>query len=197
MVEASRSTVPLTEAWLEGGNDGGVLYRRFLYRLCKLAGVEVAIEMGIWNGCTTLHLAGGAKRAVIGVDIDIARPRLLENAGVWQAELPGKLHLVKGDSTAPETVGQVAAILDSLKAKANLLFIDTIHTYSQAIAEFQAYKPLLAPRALVAMDDTLDPPDEVYRAFQEIPGEHLELNHLHMSEDWRNLKVGFGLIILD
>lgn len=197
MVEASRSTVPLTEAWLEGGNDGGVLYRRFLYRLCKLAGVEVAIEVGIWNGCTTLHLAGGAKRAVIGVDIDIARPRLVENKAVWEQAYPGKVALVRGDSAAQITVDAVANILGGLKAKANLLFIDTLHTYAQAIAEFRAYQPYLASRALVAMDDTMDPPNEVYRAFMEIPGQHLELNYLHMSEDWRNLEVGFGLIILD
>ena len=198
MVEAHRATIPLGLAWLETHNHGEVLYRRFLYRLCKMAGVKVAIEIGIMEGITTLHLAAAVERAVIGVDIDITQGGIADNSQAWRTVCTSQVSLVKGDSTSEATVDEVARILLNYGGKADLLYIDSLHQAKQATREWELYRHLLTPGALVVMDDIKDPP-EMYPVFKSIPGEHLEFDWLHEASRYRGgiTTVGFGLIILD
>lgn len=97
---------------------------------------KTVIELGVRTGnSTAAFLAAGAE--VWSVDIEPAAV-----PGEWH-ENP-RWHFLCGDDLAPE----VAAVLP---AKVDVVFIDTVHTYEQTLAELRTY----APRAgLVLLHDT-------------------------------------------
>jgi len=176
--------------WLERINEANVLYYRWLYRLAEYLRPEVALELGVCRAQASAHIAANS-RVTIGVDIKPWEPEFSENAAAMRDQALD-YRFILGASTAPETVEKVLEITRECRRLIELLFIDTIHVYNQAIGEFRTYESLLADGALVVMDDILDPPNEVYRAFQEIPGEHVEMSELHISDRGT---VGFGAII--
>lgn len=176
--------------WLEGINEANVLYYRWLYRAAEFMQPAIALELGVCRAQASAHIAPGAG-VMIGVDIQPWEPDFSRNVEAMK-ERGLDYRFIRGSSGEPETVRKVTEILQQGNWLIGLLFIDTIHTYNQAMGEFRCYRHLLAPGALVVMDDILDPPDEVYRAFQEIPGEHLEMNELHIAGRG---SVGFGAVI--
>ena len=175
--------------WLEALNPANVLYYRWLYRAALFMQPAVALELGICRAQGSAHIATNAG-VMIGVDINPWHPEFDQNvANILQHGLDYRF--LRGPSTAPEIRERITEIVEE-HGPIGLLFIDTVHTYNQAIGEFRAYEDLLASDALVVMDDILQPPDEVYRAFQEIPGEHFEASELHIADFGT---VGFGAII--
>ena len=179
--------------WLEEINKANVLYYRWMFRAASFMHPAVAMELGVCRAEGSAHIAAGAD-LTIGVDIAPERPVFDENAAKIREH--GREYIfIEGPSTAPQTVAKVFEITRERRKLIEFIFIDTIHTYNQAMGEFRTYEPLLAPGALIVMDDVLDPPNEVYRAFQEIPGQHLEMHELHYSDDWRRITVGFGAIV--
>jgi predicted O-methyltransferase YrrM len=178
--------------WLEEINNANVLYYRWLYRLAAYMRPEVAMELGVCRAQGSAHIAAGVGLGglTIGIDSNPWQPECANNTAAIR-EHGLRYEFLKADTTDHKTINAVRGFLGA-QGKIGLLFIDTIHTYSQAIGEFYTYEPFLAKPAVIVMDDTLDPPNEVYRAFKAIPGERLEMNHLHIAGRG---SVGFGAII--
>lgn len=109
------------------------LHLPFLYDSARGGTV---IELGVREGnSTAAFLAAGAE--VWSVDTQYAQvPREWHGNPRW--------HFLQGDDLDP-------GILAALPAEADVVFIDTAHTYGQTLAELRAY----APRApLVLLHDT-------------------------------------------
>lgn len=109
------------------------LHLPFLYENAQGGTV---IELGVRTGnSTAAFLAAGAE--VWSADIE--EPGV---PGEWRGN--PRWHFLLGDDLSPE-------ILAGLPAEADVVFIDTAHTYEQTLAELRAY----APRApLVLLHDT-------------------------------------------
>lgn len=98
------------------------------------------IELGCGDGNGSLRaLTSGMRRGVeryrlyISVDLRDDRPRYDVPDEPWW-------HMVHGDSAAPETLE--AAQLIALGRKADVIFIDTAHTYQQMYAELRLWSAL-------------------------------------------------------
>jgi len=135
----------------------------------------------------------------MAIGVEIAPDWNLIEASIAQLpeEHKDKLHILKGDSTAGFTQARVAQLLAGRPLE--LLYIDSLHRSEQAMAEWQLYGPMLAPTALVVMDDCKDPP-EMAEVFWSLPGVQVELDALHMVSgryDERGTTVGFGAVIIN
>ena len=70
-----------------------------------------------------------------------------------------KLHLLRCDSQAPETLAQLKTVLPG--GTVDFLFIDGNHTYAGVKADFQKYSPLVAKDGMVVFHDICTIPSEV------------------------------------
>ena len=110
------------------------LHLPFLY---ESAQGKTVIELGVRCGnSTAAFLAAGAEVWSADTEHPQVPPEWHENP---------RWHFLLGDDLSPE-------ILDGLPATADVVFIDTAHTYEHTLAELRAY----APRAtrLVLLHDT-------------------------------------------
>ena len=110
------------------------LHLPFLY---ESAQGSTVIELGVRTGnSTAAFLAAGAE--VWSVDTQMASvPHEWHGNPRW--------HFLLGNDLSPE-------ILAGLPATADIVFIDTAHTYEHTLAELRAYAP--RARALVLLHDT-------------------------------------------
>lgn len=125
------------------------------------------VEVGSWQGRSTLFLARGAQAAdngrVFAVDHFLGNPgkQALYRVGREDlADLPGAFKKNIDEFNAAERVemlampsASAAAILIERSVRARMLFIDGNHGYDAVHADFAALRPLLLPQALVAFDD--------------------------------------------
>jgi len=192
---AKLSAQPLDD-WLETINRDAVPYRRWLYRVCREYGIETALELGVHTARTTCLLAAGVNGLAIGVEIAPDWNTIETSIGTLPDEHKGKLHIVKGDSLSTFTKARAERLLGERPVE--LLFIDSLHRAIQAMQEWEIYGPMLAPTALVVMDDCKDPP-EMQEVFWSLPGTQVELDALHMVSgryEERGTTVGFGAVII-
>jgi predicted O-methyltransferase YrrM len=159
-------------------------YYTFLQLLAGAVQPQVSVELGVYRGGGSLHLAMGHPGGrVIGVDVEnlyperIARVReLCPNFEFW--------------------------LMDSVKAAewyryanygpVGILFIDTVHTSEQALAEYEAWAPSLAQGAVVVLDDRRRV--AMQEAWETIPGEdRICLDNLHNASCAYD--GGFGVIL--
>jgi hypothetical protein len=84
------------------------------------------VEIGTHTGAQKAHYERFLGAIHIGIDVcdKYSKPDIL------------------GDSHGPETMAKLKAMLRDRKI--NLLFIDAEHTYADALAEYEAYGPLVA-----------------------------------------------------
>lgn len=103
----------------------------------------VVIELGVRTGLSTAALLSGALEAggeVWSCDIDVVSvPSQIAACESW--------HFRHGDSVNPET-------LQWMPAKADVIFIDTSHTFEQTLAELRAYHPRLREGGIMLLHDT-------------------------------------------
>lgn len=103
----------------------------------------VIIELGVRSGnSTTALLAGTALNGgeVWSCDIDaVSLPPEVASLESWKFR--------HGDSAGE-------AILAWMPQEADVIFIDTSHTYEQTIAELEAYVPRLKPGGVMLLHDT-------------------------------------------
>ena len=95
----------------------------------------IVVEIGIHTGAQRAHYERFLDAAYLGIDISdaLSKPDIL------------------GNSHASETMGKLKAILGARKI--NLLFIDACHTYADALAEYDAYGPLVSD--IIAFHDVM------------------------------------------
>lgn len=78
----------------------------------------------------------------------------------------------------------------------DILHLDTEHTYDHVKSEFEAYKPGLAPGAIVMFDDLHKIDDEVLRLFNEIPWPKIQDDRLHPSTHFmKGILEGYGVAL--
>ena len=175
--------------WLEELNPENVLYYRWLYRAAAFLQPSVAIELGVCRAQGSAHIAAGGAKVTIGIDRAPWEPQFSTNVAAMEAH-GLDYRFILGETTEPKVRKQVVDLVRQY-GPIELLFIDSTHVYWYAMHEWETYRGMVAEGAVIVMDDILDPP-EMYRAFAEILGEHINLPALHIAK--RGV-VGFGAII--
>lgn len=116
---------------------------------------DVVIETGVAHGGSLVFYASlfeamGIDSRVIGVDIEI-RPH--NRSAIENHHLSKRITLVEGDSTAPETLEQVRALVAPTDRV--LVLLDSNHTRDHVLAELRAYAPLVSPASYIVATDGL------------------------------------------
>jgi len=158
------------------------IYYRFLKILAEEVRPALSVELGVGTGGGSMHLAlGNPEGKVIGIDGGNHWPEALKyvmetcpNFEFWQRES------VEAAGYARQLWSQ-----SDIAVAVDILFVDTLHTYEQVMAEFGAWRSLLSSRAIVLLDDLLFA--GVNRAWEELPGSKVRLDMLHSE-------TGFGAI---
>lgn len=155
-------------------------YYRFLERLAANIHPGLSVELGVCGGGGSFHLCQGwPDSIVVGVDVSYDYP---ENIAFIEKWYPDTFVFVRGDSL------KVAPQIFAAYGEVDILFVDTVHTYEQTMAEYYAYKPYLSDKAVVCLDDLKR--EGMEEAWQEIPGRKVRLDILHPG----STEGGFGVI---
>lgn len=152
-------------------------YYSLFFRVIALMRDGLAVELGVekarGSGCLA---AGSPNVVVVGVD----HTRRDEVAAV-QARYPNFTFLEQPSLPVPDAIHVMGGPID-------VLHVDTEHSYAMAREEFNAYKPLLAPGALVCFDDLHAMEDDVLKYFMSLPYPKIHDDRLHPG-------TGFGALI--
>lgn len=113
---------------------------------------DVILETGIAHGGSLVYSASLCqaigKGRVIGVDIEI-RPH--NRQAIEAHELFPRIELIEGDSTDPDIVQQVQALIQPNDSV--LVILDSCHTKQHVTAELQAYAPLVTLGSYLVVTD--------------------------------------------
>ena len=154
---------------------GGATRPRELLPLLRAArGSELAVEIGTGTGWTAIALAvADPARRVISVDV-AHRPQRDRYLRLVGPAVRSRIEFVIGPGEAvPDGVAGVG-----------LLFVDAAHDRESTKATFEAWRPRLAPGALVAFHDYEDPQwPGVTEAIRELGLIGVASNHLFL---WRS-----------
>jgi predicted O-methyltransferase YrrM len=145
----------------------------FFHQLIGLVRPSLIIELGVWKGKSSIHMATamkslGVEGQIIAVDTWLGSSNHLSTEG-RRAELRPKA----GYPTVYETFmanvsksghsdvivplpmdgGSAAVALNRLGVKAQLIHIDASHEYLPCLADLRAYWPLLADDGILLADD--------------------------------------------
>lgn len=134
---------------------------------------KVAVELGVdqGRGCAAFML-GGCKTFGIDHTLKIGvleMNRLGDFTFLQQSSLPVPVQVPKG---------------------IDFLHIDTEHSYSQAQAEFEGYKPYLNDGAVVFFDDLHAQKDNVLKYFMTLP-------YFKVVDDRLHPTCGFGFLLFE
>ena len=159
-------------------------YYRFLRLLAASVRPRLSVELGLCGGGGSLHLAlGWPVGHVIGVEVSEGDPEKQENWAYIEKRCP-KFVRWRGDS-----ISSALEIFERY-GPADILFLDTVHTYEQTLKEWRAWEPLLSKQAFACFDDLRRP--GMQEAWDEIPWPHkLRLDTLH---DGAEFGGGFGIV---
>lgn len=158
------------------------VYYRFLYKLAEHMEPKVSVELGLCGGGASLHLALGCETGlVIGVDVSNDWP---ENVQHVQDTCPN-FRFWRMDS-----IDAVVHFVRTVRSTVDILFIDTVHTYQRTMAEFDAWRPLLSPTAVVLLDDLFR--EGMNKVWAELPGYKLRMDKLHIGGS--RTDGGFGVL---
>lgn len=151
-------------------------YYDFLVRLARDIQPEIIVELGTSTGNSASRFAFGNPQAkVITIDIapDGRAQEMLKNFD--------NIDLWIGDDNSKETIKKVSGL-----GAIDILFIDTIHNFNQAWAEYCNYSPFVKKGGIILYDDILLD-DDMERFWDKIPAPKIELHQLHWT--------GFGASI--
>ena len=128
------------------------------------------LEVGSAYGGTLYHWLTNAQPGTVVVSVDLGDERMVNHA-LWKSWVPKDvtLHLVVGNSTAPETIAKAKAISPAY----DFIFIDGGHEYDTVKQDWKNYGSLVAKGGLVAFDDIKPHPSvpqivEVNRLWKEL-----------------------------
>jgi cephalosporin hydroxylase len=106
-----------------------------------------------------------------------------------------KLHLLRGDSQAPEMMEKLKTVLPD--GKVDFLFIDGNHTYDGVKVDFQNYSPLVAKGGIVVFHDICTIPPEINcqvdEFWKEIKNNYRNVEFIENPDQG---KCGIGVIFL-
>lgn len=157
----------------------GEFYQPYYYLMYLLSfhlNNALLVELGVHKGRGLISLAmGNSSNLIVGFDT-VYQPEL----EMILANFPNVLFFQKASLPVPSNVAQPI----------NLLHIDTEHSYAMAEAEFEAYRPHLAPGAFVLFDDLHAMDDGVLEFFNSLPYEKIQEDRLHPI-------CGYGVLIYE
>ena len=155
-------------------------YYGFLHNVAKLC-AGIAVELGVekGRGCAAIA-SGNADLKVIGLD---HTPR--EEWRALHTRFPNIWCYERASMPVPGEVRQAVAE----RGKISLLHVDTEHSFSMARAEFTAYEPYLAERAVVCFDDLHAAEDDVLKFFYSLPYPKIQHDGLH--------SCGYGVVLYE
>ena len=165
-------------------------YYHLMYLLVKEMAADLpesdrltVVEVGMDEGRGAASFAAGSPRAdVWGIDNTVRNPPLYEVLDRY----PNIKFLHQESVPPPIWLPPI-----------NIIHIDTEHTYEQAKSEFDAYKPMLAPGAVVMFDDLHKIDDEVQRLFDEIPWRKIQDDRLHPDTHFMvGINEGYGIALV-
>jgi cephalosporin hydroxylase len=173
-------------------NKGVVDYYFFLAGFVRFNRISTIVEVGThYGGSALAMLAGGGEQLdrIITVDVSNASDPYLKGKD--------KIIKVVGDGSQQATA---AAVLQKIGAggRADLLYIDTLHTYKCTSDTFHAFYPSLRPKWVIFDDITLN--DEMAAAWKEVTskfGPDDSINVASAVPAARKGRAGFGLIRAD
>jgi predicted O-methyltransferase YrrM len=157
----------------------------FFYQVARSFDYPVIIELGVREGTSTeAFLAGvvASKGELFSCDTDIPHvPSHWHSNPAWT--------FIQGDDLSKE-------VLSRMPQHADVLFIDTLHTYEHASQELENYGWRVSPGGVILMHDTelneaVNPGckrDDVYRAMVDYATER--------GLNWENHTANWGMGII-
>jgi predicted O-methyltransferase YrrM len=184
--------------WQKISNGVEWPYYRFFHYLSYLLQPGLVVELGGYQGTAAAHFAAGYPEATI-ITIDHHtdpgdeenRAKMLQVCERYKnvVYIQGwtNPHLAEQQfgkhalGNAPDALSQVT----ELDKKIDILFIDSWHTYDNAMLDWRCYRPLLNNPALVICDDIQDGEQEhapisgMLRFWEELPEPKFLNGNLH------------------
>lgn len=146
------------------------VYYRSLYRLAQRLPGLTMIELGARRGAASLHFLKGGGSGAVGVDV---------------CNVYDPAHFFGLDYRTFDC-GSCSSVLDGLAA--DVVMIDTDHTYETTKREYELWRPRVLPGGLMLFDDICAPEYGCTRFWNDLEGEKLTLPVLHPPR-W-----GFGVL---
>lgn len=150
------------------------VYYRFLFALSKVVPGLTMVELGARRGAASMHFLAGGGKSAIGIDVQPMHDPAIAGRFEYTA--------IRGSSVSGAVVSAVEP--------ADIVMIDTDHTYEATELEFQLWRPKVKTGGLMLFDDICAPEYGCTRFWNELEGEKLTFPELHPT-DW-----GFGVLFL-
>ena len=173
-----------------------------LLEMVDAAKPRCVLEIGTANGGTLFFWTRVATPDATLISIDLPAGDFGEGYAQWRIPiyrrfpLPGQtLHLIRGDSHAPETRDRAQVLLDG--DKVDFLFIDGDHTYDGVRADFELFAPLVRPGGLIALHDVVvhrDTTCQVHRLWEQLQQAHRTTD---LTSDPDQGWAGIGVVHVD
>lgn len=194
--------------WQKVSNGQEWPYYRFFYHLAKRLKPGLTVELGGYQGTAAAHLAAGWPQGTVATidhhtdqgdqenqakmlqSCDIY-PNLMYIQGWTNPELAASQFGQHSLGNAPDALPHIVGINKPI----DILFIDSWHTYQNAMIDFSTYRELLNSPALVICDDIQDGGDEfspisgMLRFWRELPEPKFLNANLHPGTNMGFVKL--------
>jgi predicted O-methyltransferase YrrM len=171
-----------------------------LLALLRGTGPECIVEIGTASGGTLFLLTRAAAPGATLISIDLPGGSFGGGYKEWRAPLYRSfarrgqaLHLIRGDSHAPDTVRHLGTILAGREI--DFLFIDGDHTYEGVRRDFELYRGFMRDGGLIGFHDIVEHTSEsgcdVHRFWRELRDGY---ESMEFVENWTQQFGGIGVI---
>ncbi len=174
-----------------------------LLKILDSMALKAILEVGTERGGTLFLFSRVASKHAVIISIDLPGGDFGGGYPIWRkflyksfASASQKIHLLRADSHAEETLEAVKAILNGREI--DFLFIDGDHTYAGVKKDFEMYRPLVKKNGTVAFHDIVPGPQELVGGVPELWKEVKESYHSkEIVKDWKQVGYGIGLLLLE
>jgi predicted O-methyltransferase YrrM len=132
-----------------------------LYRLARgCAGRGVIVEIGSWQGKSTVCLGAGSQAGkgskIYAIDPHVGSPEHQKNGQVWTFDAFQKNIREAGVAGLITPIVKFSGdAAEDIKEPIELLFIDGAHEYEAVKLDFELYEPKLVEGGMIAFHDTI------------------------------------------
>ena len=165
-------------------------YVLMLYEFILERRPKKMIEVGVCTGQSTktILMAMGINKFGKLISVDIKNRSDILDADY--SDLKEYWHLIKGNSTTPETIQAVKDCFDDGEL-ADMLFIDGNHKMPFVWEDFENYEKLVSPGGIIMMHDVTNANEQVNQAFEKITYPKFCIN---WGRARNHVIPGFGII---